>query len=176
MSNAQVEIQAKLNYLHLSPRKVRLVANLIKGMELKRARLQLAHLPKRASAPLLKLLKSAAANAKNNFQLDESGLYVKNILVNEGPTFKRYRPRAFGRAAMIRKRTSHVILTLEALTVSKKSPPHKKKEGPLIREALPEEVKAAGPLVKDEWNIRNAERPKRKAADFVRRMFRRKAI
>ena len=110
----RMEIKANLNHLHIAPRKVRLVAGLIKGMDIDRARVELRHRGRRASPLLLKLLQSAAANAVHNFQLDEDGLFIKDIAVNPGPVLKRMRPRAFGRGASIRKRTSHVALVLES--------------------------------------------------------------
>lgn len=106
------EIIAELNYVAIAPRKVRLVANMIRGMDVLSAQTQLLFLTKRASHPMLKLLKSAVANAKNNFHADESDLVVKRIRVDGGPVGKRTRARAFGRAARIRKRTSHVTLVL----------------------------------------------------------------
>lgn len=107
-----MEIIAKSKYIHSSPRKVRLVANLIKGMETSRAETELAYLPKHASLPLLKLLRSALANAKHNFSLDEKGLYIQDIVVGAGPVLKRTRARAFGRSATIRKRMSHISIKL----------------------------------------------------------------
>lgn len=106
-------MQAKLRYLHISPRKVRLVASLIKGMDVKRAELELDKLPKRSSTPLLKLLKSAVNNAASNFQKDPTALYVREMSVNAGPVMKRMRPRAFGRGALIRKRMSHITIVLD---------------------------------------------------------------
>lgn len=179
-SNAKIykfmEIKAQLNYLRMSPRKVRLVANLVKGMDVRRAEIELSHLPKRASIFLLKLLRSAVSNAKHNFQLDDRDLYIRSILVNEGPTLKRYRPRAFGRLALIRKRTSHVILNLgtrKNLLVGKFE---KKDKEPTVRAVIPEEVKEVTPDIREERRALRVEKPKRRAADFVRRVFRRKAI
>ena len=106
------EIKAELNYVAIAPRKVRLVAGMIRGMDVARAETQLLFLTKRASHPILKLLKSAVANAKNNFRVYEGDLLVKRITVDGGPVGKRTRARAFGRAARIRKRTSHVTLVL----------------------------------------------------------------
>ncbi|OGZ95534.1 MAG: 50S ribosomal protein L22 [Candidatus Sungbacteria bacterium RIFCSPHIGHO2_01_FULL_50_25] len=106
------DVKAELNYVRIAPRKMRLVANMVKGMDVSRAQTQLLFLTKRSSHPLLKLLRSAIANAKNNFRLDESDLVVKNIVVDGGPVLKRFRARAFGRAARIRKRASHVTLVL----------------------------------------------------------------
>lgn len=107
-----IEAVAKLNYLKMATRKVRALAHLIRGMQLKRAEVELARLPRRASFPVLKLLRQAAASAKNDLHLDTNELYVKKIVVDGGPTLKRYRARAFGRASRIRKRTSHITLVL----------------------------------------------------------------
>ncbi len=108
-----MEITVKLKYAHIAPRKMRLVADAIKGRSAAEAELVLGSLIKRSAGPVLKLLKSAKACAVNNFQLDGSDLYVKNIQVHAGPIVKRMMPRAFGRGATIRKRTSHVVLALE---------------------------------------------------------------
>jgi|SRR3989344_8654993 len=106
------EVKAKLKYLRISPRKTRIAADLVRNKKLKEAERILAFTYKRAAEPVLKLLKSAAANAKNNFNLDEENLYVKEIRVDEGPTLKRLMPRARGRASRINKRTSHVTIIL----------------------------------------------------------------
>jgi len=108
-------IKASLNYLNISPRKVRLVTEAIKGLEAKKAIAQLSYIHNRASKPVLKLLLSAIANAHNNFDVsDTSSLHIKNIFVTQGPMLKRWRPRAFGRAFTVRKRRSHVIIEIEA--------------------------------------------------------------
>lgn len=108
-----MEIKAKLNYLRIAPRKVRLVADLIRGMDVKEAETQLKFMPKRSAAPLLKLLNSAMTNAKNNFNIEKDGLYIKELRINEGPPLKRWRPVSRGRAFPIMKRTSHIDLVLE---------------------------------------------------------------
>ncbi len=108
-----MEIKASIKYLKIAPRKVRAVADLIKGMSLEGAEAQLKHLKRRSSDPLLKLLKSAAANATHNFQIDPAKLYIKNITVNQGPMLKRMFPRARGSANVIRHRLSHVDIILE---------------------------------------------------------------
>jgi large subunit ribosomal protein L22 len=115
------QIKANLNYYRVSPRKVRLVAGLVKGLPAENAIKQLAFSRKRASPAILKLLKSAVSNAKNNFHLEPSRLYVKEIRVDEGPTYKRYMPRARGRATIIRKRTSHIALVLDEMKTKIKS-------------------------------------------------------
>jgi large subunit ribosomal protein L22 len=97
----------------MSSRKVRLVADLVAGMDVDEADAQLGHLRKAATVPVRKLLKSAIANAEHNAKLDRRNLFVRQILVNQGPTLKRFRPRAFGRAAPIRKRSSHITVVLE---------------------------------------------------------------
>lgn len=107
------EIKANLNYLRVSPRKVRLVADLMRGKSVVEAEAVLHFLKKRASEPLRKLLKSAAANAKHNFNVEKENLSVKSIRVDQGPTLKRFMPRARGTAASIKKRSSHVSLILE---------------------------------------------------------------
>lgn len=108
------QVTAKLSSLRIAPRKVRLVANLIKGKEAHEAETQLLVYTKRASDPMFKLLKSAIANAHHNAKVAASEpLFVRDVRVDEGRVYKRFMPRARGRASMIKKRTSHIILTLE---------------------------------------------------------------
>lgn len=109
-----MDITAKLNYFRTAPRKVRLVADLIRGKKIETVMNQLKFCPKKTASPLIKLLKSAISNAKNNFKIkDSENLYVKKITVDEGPTLKRHMPRARGVASPIRKRTSHITLILD---------------------------------------------------------------
>jgi large subunit ribosomal protein L22 len=108
-----MKVTAKLKNLRISPRKVRLVADAIKGMNTDVALVQVNNIVKRSSDDMEKLLKSAIANAENNFGLDGDNLYVSDIQVGEGPRMKRWLPRAHGRATLILKRTSHVYLTLD---------------------------------------------------------------
>lgn len=112
-------MKAFLKNYRQSPRKVRLVADLIKGNRVSEAFTQLKNLPKRASGPVEKLLASAVANAKNA-GVSEANLYVENMTVNKGIVMKRSMPRARGSASRINKRTSHVMLTLVEKTVEKK--------------------------------------------------------
>ena len=97
---------AKLSYLRISPRKVRLVANLMRGKEVKHVERQLQVLSKRSALPLLKLLRSAISGAKEEER--EKGLYISQIRVDQGPPHKRFRARARGKSAPINKMTSHV--------------------------------------------------------------------
>lgn len=113
------EIKAQLNYLRISPRKTRLVADLIRSKNVKEAENILVFTYKKAGEPFLKLLKSAIYNAKNNFNLKEDSLFIKELKVDKGPTLKRWMPRARGRAKKINKRTSHITLVLTEQDKSK---------------------------------------------------------
>ncbi len=104
-------MKASLTNYRQSPRKVRLVANAVKGKTLALADAVLAHMPKRAAEPMQKLIRSAAANAVTK-GLDTTSLVVANVEVNKGLVMKRYMPRAMGVAKPIRHRTSHVAVTL----------------------------------------------------------------
>ncbi len=103
---------AKLSYLRMAPRKVRSVGDLIKGLPVNEAEAQLLVQSRRPSKPLLKLLRSAVANAKNNGLSDVHHLFIENIRVDGGPMLKRMLPRARGSASPIQKKMSHVTITL----------------------------------------------------------------
>lgn len=107
------EVKAQLNSLRLAPRKVRAVANLIKGKNVNDALSQLEYFVRRSSEPLKKLVNSAVANAENNFDMVKDNLYVKSIIVDEGVKLKRMRAKGFGRSAAIQKKTSHIRLILD---------------------------------------------------------------
>lgn len=109
------EATAQLKNYRQAPRKVRLVADLVRGKSVERALMQLSMLPKRASEPMQKLIKSAAANAK----VPMNELYISEIQVNGGIVFKRHMPRARGRASQILKRTSHVTVALSKKAAKK---------------------------------------------------------
>ena len=98
----------------MAPRKVRVVADSIKGKSVKEAENTLKFLTRRPKMPLEKLLKSAVSNAKHNFNIDSSTLFIKDIRVDVGPTLKRRLPRAKGMATPIRKRSSHITIVLSA--------------------------------------------------------------
>ncbi|MDA1334428.1 MAG: 50S ribosomal protein L22 [bacterium] len=105
---------AKLSFLRIAPRKVRLLADLVKGSEVSIAINQLTINTKRSAEPLLKLIKSAVANAHENSKVPEgTPLYIRSLRVDEGRTLKRMMPRARGRATTIRKRSSHITLELD---------------------------------------------------------------
>ncbi|AWE09080.1 50S ribosomal protein L22 [Lysinibacillus sp. 2017] len=98
--------------VRIAPRKVRLVVDLIRGKQIGEAVAILRHTPKAASPVVEKVLKSAVANAEHNYELDMNNLVVSEIFVDEGPTLKRFRPRAQGRASAINKRTSHITIVV----------------------------------------------------------------
>ena len=104
--------KAYLRYVRISPRKIQIVCDLIRGKDVGTAMAILMQTPKAASEPLMKLLKSAAANAENNHQMDPEKLYVSTCYANPGPIIKRIMPRAQGRAYRINKRTSHVTVAV----------------------------------------------------------------
>jgi large subunit ribosomal protein L22 len=103
-----MESRAQAKMVRISSRKVKLVIDLVRGKSLGEAMNILNFTPRAASPVVTKLLKSAAANAEHNYNMDLEKLYVKEIYVGEGPTLKRIRPRAQGRATQILKRTSHI--------------------------------------------------------------------
>lgn len=104
---------ATARYIRISSRKVKVVIDLIRGKSANEAMGILMYTPKAAAEPVLKLLKSAIANAENNMNLSADDLYVAEVFANQGPTLKRFRPRAQGRASRIRKRTSHITIILD---------------------------------------------------------------
>src|SRR5215217_2489628 len=110
--DGKVVVRAKARYVRTAPRKARLVVDHIRGKSVDEARAILLHTPRAASRDVLKLLDSAIANAENNHELVADELKIDRVFVDEGPTLKRFRPRALGRATQIRKRTSHMTILL----------------------------------------------------------------
>jgi large subunit ribosomal protein L22 len=104
---------AKARYVRISPRKVKVVIDLIRGKSVAEAQAILTYTPKAASPIVEKLLRSAVANAENNMDLNRDSLYVAEVFADQGPTLKRYMPRARGSASRIRKRTSHITIILD---------------------------------------------------------------
>lgn len=115
-----MEVKAKAKYIKASPRKVRLVIDVVRGLGVDEALNQLKFMNKRAAGFVTKLLKSAIANAENNFELKKDNLFIKTITASEGPTLRRWMPRARGRATPLRKRTTHLDLVLGELVDSGK--------------------------------------------------------
>ena len=108
-----MEARANAPNVRIAPRKVQIVLDLIRNKPADEAMAILKYTPKAACEPLQKLLKSAMANAENNFDMDVARLYVAECTVSQGPTLKRIRPRAHGRAFRINKKTSHINLVLK---------------------------------------------------------------
>jgi large subunit ribosomal protein L22 len=108
---------AKASYVRVTPMKARRVIELIRDMPAQEALSVLKFSPQAASEPIAKVLASAIANAEHNFSLDPESLIISRAYVDEGPTMKRFRPRAQGRAYRIRKRTSHITIEVESVDV-----------------------------------------------------------
>ncbi|MGI6365857.1 MAG: 50S ribosomal protein L22 [Bacillota bacterium] len=105
-----MEVKASARYVRIAPRKVRIVVDLVRGKAVGEALAILRNTPKAASPLVEKVLKSAVANAEHNYELSAEDLYVSKAFVDQGPTLKRYRPRARGMANRILKKTSHITL------------------------------------------------------------------
>ena len=105
-------VKAKARYVRIAPRKARLIADQVRGMHIEKARALLQFSPRGAAHDIHKLINSAAANAENNHDLIGDEMRVSSITVDEGPTLRRFRPRAMGRATPINKRTSHIAVAL----------------------------------------------------------------
>ncbi len=108
-----MEAKAQARFVRIAPRKARIVMDLIRGKDAGEAFSILRFIPKQASGIIAKVLHSALANAEHNYEMNKDDIYVYRAYVDEGPTLKRFRPRAFGRAARIRKRTSHLTIILK---------------------------------------------------------------
>ncbi|KKQ56924.1 MAG: 50S ribosomal protein L22 [Parcubacteria group bacterium GW2011_GWA2_38_13] len=169
----KTQIRAILKFLRMGPRKVRLITNFVNGMSVTEALTQLQFLQKNAKDPIKKLIESAVANAKHNFGIEKKDLFIEKFIVNQGPTLKRWKPKAYGRAGMIRKRTCHVELTLgshvAASKLEKKSQDHVKKDE--IKILTPEEMKKES---KSEKGKDNDDGKKSNAKGFTKRLFSRK--
>ncbi|HXV26724.1 MAG TPA: 50S ribosomal protein L22 [Candidatus Paceibacterota bacterium] len=177
-----MEVKAKLNGIRIAPRKVRLVAGLIKKKDIDAALDQLAHMSKRSAAPIVKLVNSAVANAENNYRMVRGNLFIKNLWVDEGIKLRRWQPKGFGRAGEIQKKTSRINLILDERVAGMRM-----QEGPAKKKAAestdaqaeaghdhdhdhePAAVRK-GPAVTDE-----AKPKSRGLAGFGRRLFQRKS-
>ena len=165
-----MEVKSKTNNLRLAPRKVRAVVNLIRGKGVNEALDQLEFLVRRPSSSVIKLVKSAIANAENNFHLVRENLFIKEIKVDEGVKLKRFMPRGFGRASTIQKKTSHITLVLgERVAGLKKSEADKQKKEKILKtDKVNNEDKK--PEIKKEIGQKAANK------GFVKKMFQRKSI
>ena len=123
-----MKVKAKLKNIRISPRKVRLTADIIRNCDIAEAVFRLDNTVKKSNKPVKKMLLSAVANAENNFNLDRESLVIRDIQVGEGITLKRWMPRAYGRASSILKRSSHIYITLEGKESAKKAVTKKAKK------------------------------------------------
>jgi large subunit ribosomal protein L22 len=171
-----MELKSSLKHLRVSPRKTRLVTSLIRGLKVSEAIDQLKYSNKRVAKAILKLLNSAVANAVNGYDLDKDNLIIKEIKVDEGKTLKRWMPRAYGRATVIRKRMSHISLVLSEIVDSGKKEAKKLKvDAPvklddLSKKGKSEEIK--GSVSDDEKKIDDK---RASGKGFASKVFRRKA-
>lgn len=166
-----MQVTAKLNYLRIAPRKMRLLVDLIRGEKVQKAMTLLDFSIKKGSKPLKKVLEQAVANAENNFQLEKSLLYISKITIDEGPKLKRWRARARGRAARIEKKTSHISLVLSEVKEKKKKRV-KKPSLAKVRKVKEKKTKKV-PAFKPEK--KKTLRPVKEVKGF-KRVFRRKAF
>lgn len=161
---------AQLNYLRMAPRKVRAVGDLIRGLAVNEAEAQLLFERRRPAKSLLKLLRSAVADAKVNARLNPAKLYVQDIRVDQGPMLKRYLPRARGTASPIQKKMSHVTLVLGE---------NEKLASPRFKMIVPKKVKlppGTQPKTKKEKPAKEATtKAAPKPSGFFRKMFSRKS-
>ncbi|MFM1825603.1 MAG: hypothetical protein RLZZ37_238 [Actinomycetota bacterium] len=138
-----MESRASARFVRITPMKARRVVNLIRGLSAREAQAVLKYAEQAASETVGKVLNSAMANAKNNLNVDPATLYVAEAFVDEGPTMKRIRPRAQGRAYRIDKRTSHITLILEPQGSSPRRKPGRRSNKPKSKQTIEsKEVKA----------------------------------
>ncbi len=172
-----MQVIAKLKSYHVAPRKVRLVIDTIRGLNVVDAIAQLENLNKRASEGILKLLNSAIANAVNNFSLEKSNLYIKTIFVGQGMVYKRWMPKAHGTAGRIRKTTSHVTITLDEIipTDDKKKVKKQKTEEKEdidvidIKEIKKESSQKVKPVKSDKFSMKKPQQKSKSIKSFVRK-------
>ncbi len=175
-----MEIKAKAKHIRISPKKVRLVVDVIRGLSVAKALSQLDFINKQATRTIKKLVDSAIANAEHDYEISKDNLYIKEIRVDEGRTLKRWQPRAHGRATPIRKRTSHIILVLGELKESGTKKAKKQEiEAPINLEAMAKkqdkkDAKAESPVQIAEQSSKG-ELPQGEKKGFASKMFRRKS-
>lgn len=175
------EVKAFARFIHVSPQKLRLVADLVRNRSVGSALEQLTYSSKNAALPLSKVINSAIANAQHNFDLNKDNLYIKAVSIDGGPVYKTYAPRAQGRAFVVRKRTSHINLVLGVRDVGKKVRKsifslRRRTDEPRDKDVKQEEE---GKVESDKTNVKQAPKPeekvKRNRVDLKRRLFNRKS-
>jgi len=192
-----MQVKANLNNLRISPRKVRLIADLVRGLDVEDALNQIEASYKRGSLPMKKLIESAISNGENNLGINRSNMYVFSVLIDAGPSLKRWMPKAYGRASQIFKRTTQVEVTLEERVEGKgrKSQEEleelrkKRIEAKMKREKeIRKEVAEKEAEAKDKKSTKTSEKNKEKTAEkgkafeekkgkgWASRIFRRKSM
>lgn len=161
----------------MSPRKARLVLDVVRGLKVDKALEQLQFINKLVAEPIKKLIESAVANAEHNFSLDKNNLFIKEIKADEGVTLKRWMPRAHGRATTLRKRACHIHLILGEIVASGKKESRKVKvEAPVKLEQMAAEAeKQAGSKKGSSKNKANPESKAKSDKGFTTKVFNRKA-
>ena len=144
MSDTITSASATARYVRVTPMKARRVIDLVRGKSVAEALAILKYAPQGAAEPVAKVVASAAANAENNFGLDPRTLVISEAYANEGPTMRRFQPRAQGRAFMIRKRTSHITVVVE----SQRKGPSNGPEDPSSRPTFGHHFRLEDPLVR----------------------------
>ena len=165
------EVKAQLNGLRIAPRKVRAVVNLVKGKNVAEAANQLEHYVRRTSPALLKLLNSAVNNAENTYHMVRDNLYVKEFIVNEGVKLKRFKPKGFGRASPIQKKTSLIKIVLAERVAGIKRQVEKVATKEHIHEHVEEKVRDKKPEMKTELGKKS-----NVLGGLGKRIFRRKQV
>lgn len=178
-----MKVSAHLRYLNISPRKVRVVVDALRGLKAEDALNKLRFIQKRAAYPITKLVKSAIANAEHNLSLNRSTLKIEKFTVDGGPILKRFRPKALGKVAPIQRKTSHVTIILEGERMSKEEIEQRSKKSEMTIKTTETENKKEprkiSPREEKKFEARRDEakpRPVEKKSSFVRRIFRRKSI
>jgi large subunit ribosomal protein L22 len=176
-----MKASAHLRYLNISPRKVRIVVDALRGLKAEDALNKLRFIEKRAAYPLTKLVKSAIANAEHNLSLDRSTLRIEKFTVDGGPMLKRFRPKALGRVAPIQRKTSHVTIILEGERMSREKIKQRDKGSETVAETTkietPEKKDSHKALSRDEKKFEVEKKVgQEKKSSFARRIFRRKSI
>ncbi|EKE05451.1 MAG: 50S ribosomal protein L22 [uncultured bacterium] len=174
-----MQVKAKIKHLRIAPRKVRLVAGVIRGLDVELAVHKLAVMDQRSVTPILKLVNSAIASAEHNYELSKSNLYIEAITVNDGPTLYRWMQKAFGRATPLRHRTSIVDITLAEKKPSdgnKKNKQNKSIDDKISTETVVEPIKEAKDIKKEDYKDVNHSASLRKGSknSLIKKVFPRK--
>ncbi len=173
-----MSVEAKLRYSRISPRKVRLVANLVRGLQVEEAEKVLQFTIKRSANPILKLIRSAVSNAEHNFNLKKENLYISEIRVDGGPIIKRFRPRARGAAFPIQKKTSHIFVKLAEKGVEGEVLKKTKKKANVEKIYQTEKPKEEAPKQSKQRHLddKQAKEKVKDAREEKKQIFRRKSI